>query len=62
MFYNFLTVAIRNAMRHKFYAIISLSSLAIGLTCAVLIMLSIRYEMSYDAFRPHADRVYLKSP
>ncbi len=58
MFYNFLTVAIRNAMRHKFYAIISLSSLAIGLTCAVLIMLSIRYEMSYDAFRPHADRVY----
>ena len=58
MFYNLLTVAIRNAMRHKFYAIISLSSLAIGLTCAVLIMLSIRYEMSYDAFRPHADRVY----
>ncbi len=58
MFYNFLTVAIRNAMRHKFYAIISLSSLAIGLTCAVLIMLSIRYEMSYDAFRPYADRVY----
>ncbi len=58
MFYNFLTVAIRNAMRHKFYAIISLSSLAIGLTCAVLIMLSIRYEMSYDAFRPQADRVY----
>ena len=58
MFYNFLTVAIRNAMRHKFYAIISMSSLAIGLTCAVLIMLSIRYEMSYDAFRPHADRVY----
>ena len=58
MFYNFLTVAIRNAMRHKFYAIISLSSLAIGLTCAVLIMISIRYEMSYDAFRPHADRVY----
>ena len=58
MFYNFLTVAIRNAMHHKFYAIISLSSLAIGLTCAVLIMLSVRYEMSYDAFRPHADRVY----
>ena len=58
MFYNFLIVAIRNAMRHKFYAIISLSSLAIGLTCAVLIMLSIRYEMSYDAFRPQADRVY----
>ena len=58
MFYNFLTVAIRNAMRHKFYAFISLSSLAIGLTCAVLIMLSIRYEMSYDAFRPYADRVY----
>ena len=58
MFYNFLTVAIRNAIRHKFYAFISLSSLAIGLTCAVLIMLSIRYDMSYDAFRPHADRVY----
>ena len=58
MFYNFLTVAIRNAMRYKFYAIISLGSLVIGLTCAVLIMLSIRYEMSYDTFRPHADRVY----
>ena len=38
--------------------LLALSSLAIGLTCAVLIMLSIRYEMSYDAFRPHADRIY----
>lgn len=58
MIRNYLTVAIRSAMRHKGYAAISLGSLVIGLTCVLLIMLSIRYEMSYDAFRPSADRVY----
>lgn len=58
MISNFLIVAIRNAMRHKGYAAIGLGSLVIGLTCALLIMLSVRYEMSFDAFRPHADRVY----
>ena len=58
MIRNYLTVAIRNAMRHKTYAAISLGSLVIGLTCAMLIMLSVRYEMSFDAFRPHAERVY----
>ena len=58
MIRNFLIVAIRNAMRHKSYAAISLGSLVMGLTCALLILLSVRYELSFDAFRPHADRVY----
>ncbi len=60
MIRNFLIVAIRNTMRRKGYAAISLGSLVIGLTCAMLILLSVRYEMSFDAFRPHADRVYRK--
>jgi putative ABC transport system permease protein len=52
MFGNYLTIALRNIARHKLYSFINIAGLAVGLTCAILIMVFIRDELSYDAWIP----------
>lgn len=58
MLKNYVKVALRNLASHKGYAIISIASLSIGLTCSILIMLWVRDELSYDRFYQNADRIY----
>ena len=58
MFNNYFKMTIRNLQRHKGYSFINIAGLVIGMTCFVLIMLYIRYELSYDAFYANADRIY----
>ena len=48
MFRNYLVTALRNLARHKLYSFINIAGLAVGLACAVLIMLFVRDELSYD--------------
>ncbi|HEX4273592.1 MAG TPA: ABC transporter permease [Rhizomicrobium sp.] len=48
MFRNYLAVALRNIARHKLYSFINIAGLAVGLTCAILIILFVRDELSYD--------------
>ena len=48
MINNYLKIAIRNLFKHKFYSIINISGLAIGLTCIILISLYVIHELSYD--------------
>ena len=55
---NYLTIAIRNLLRHPGYSLINLSGLAIGMACAVLLAIYISYELSYDRFRPEVTRTY----
>ncbi|MBM1106514.1 ABC transporter permease [Aurantibacter crassamenti] len=58
MFKNYFKIAFRNAIRQKSYSIINISSLAIGLTCVILIALFITDELGYDRFFKDADQVY----
>jgi putative ABC transport system permease protein len=58
MFRNHLKVALRNLKRHKIYSFINISGLAIGMACAILILLWIQDELSYDRFHKHANNVY----
>ena len=58
MFKNYLTVALRNLLRHKLYSFISLFGLAVGLACFIVIYLFVQYELSYDQDYPEADRIY----
>ncbi len=58
MFRNYFKVATRNLLKHKFYAIINVLGLAIGMTCCLLIFLYVRHELSYDTFHTKADRIY----
>lgn len=53
-----LKSAYRNLMRNKFYSIINIVGLAIGITACIMIMLYVQSELSYDKFHEKADRIY----
>ncbi len=58
MFKNYLTVAVRNLMRHKAYALINIAGLSVGMACTILILLWVQYELSYDRYHDNADRIF----
>lgn len=58
MIKNFFKVAFRNLLRNKGFSFINISGLAIGMASAILIMLWIQNEMSYDQFHDKRDRIY----
>ena len=58
MIKNYLTVAIRNLMRHKLYTSINVLGLAIGLACGILILLYIQQEFAIDRTHTLGDRIY----
>jgi putative ABC transport system permease protein len=58
MFRNYLVIALRNIVRHKLYSVINIAGLAVGLACAILIILFVRDELSYDAWIPGSDKLY----
>ncbi len=58
MLKNYLKITLRNILKQKFYFLINVSGLAIGITCSILIMLFVNYENSYDRYNEKADRTY----
>jgi putative ABC transport system permease protein len=58
MLRNFFTVAYRNIIRSKGFSVINISGLAIGMASALLILLWIQNEMSYDSSYANSDRLY----
>jgi putative ABC transport system permease protein len=58
MFRNYLVTALRNIARHRLYSLINITGLAVGLACAVFIILFIRDEISYDKWIPADQNLY----
>ncbi|HEY1871115.1 MAG TPA: ABC transporter permease [Chitinophagaceae bacterium] len=58
MLKNYFKIAWRNLLRNKSFSIINISGLAIGMASAILILLWIQNEMSYDRFHANIDRLY----
>jgi putative ABC transport system permease protein len=58
MWRNYLTVGFRALAGNKTYAAINILGLALGLAACMLILLFVRYELSYDAALLDADRVF----
>jgi ABC-type antimicrobial peptide transport system permease subunit len=58
MFKNFLTVAWRNLFRGKGFSFINIGGLAVGMASALLILIWVQNEISYDRFYTHSDRLY----
>ena len=58
MFQNYLVTALRNIIRHKLYSFINIAGLALGLACAIFIILFIRDETSYDKWVPDSTGLY----
>src|SRR6266542_4481850 len=58
MFKNYFKTGIRNLQRNKVYSFINIAGLSLGLACAMLIMLYVKDEVSYDRFHKNVDRIY----
>ena len=58
MIKNYLTIAVRNLLRHKAYSIINIAGLSVGMACTILILLWVQYELSYDRYHKNADRIF----
>ncbi|WP_373513495.1 ABC transporter permease [Persicitalea sp.] len=58
MLTNYLKIAFRNLWRERAYTAINLSGLAIGMACALLAILFVRDELSYDQFHVKAPQLY----
>jgi putative ABC transport system permease protein len=58
MFRNYLITALRTIVRQKGFSLINIMGLAVGLACALLILLWVQDELSYDRFQEHAGRLY----
>jgi putative ABC transport system permease protein len=58
MWKNYLTVGIRALAKNRTYAFINIFGLAIGMAACLMILLFVRYEMSYDKWLPGVENVY----
>ncbi|WP_436487630.1 ABC transporter permease [Chitinophaga sp. ARDCPP14] len=58
MIRNFFKVVCRNLLRNKGFSAINITGLAVGMAAAILILLWIQDERSYDGFHANKDRIY----
>ena len=58
MWRNYVTVGLRALAKNRTYAFINIFGLAIGMAACLMILLFVRYEMSYDKWLPGAQNVY----
>jgi len=58
MIKNYFKTAFRNLSRNKIYSFINIAGLSIGLACAMLIMLYVKDELSFDDFHKNVNNIY----
>ena len=58
MIKNYLLVALRNLQKNKAFSFLNISGLAIGMASAILILLWVQNEISYDQFHKNKDHIY----
>jgi putative ABC transport system permease protein len=55
---NYLKIALRNILKHRFFSIINLLGLTLGVACCLFIFLYVKHELSYDRFHVNAENIY----
>jgi putative ABC transport system permease protein len=58
MFLNYLKIAVRNIRKHKGYSFINIAGLAMGMSCALFILLAVQDELSFDRFHANAETLF----
>ncbi len=58
MFRNYIKIAIRNILKHKFFSAINIIGLVIGMACCLLIFVYVMDELSYDRFHKNNETLY----
>ena len=57
MILNYFKLAVRNLVKNKFFSIINIIGLAIGMSSFILIMLWVQDELSFERYHENADRI-----
>lgn len=58
MLHHFFQIAWRQLLKRKFYSLINITGLAIGMLCCIVITLYVKHELSYDKYHANRDRIY----
>lgn len=58
MFRSILTTALRNILRNRSFSIINMVGLSVSMSLALLVILIIREQYTYDNFHRDSDRIY----
>ncbi len=57
MLHNYLKIAYRTLLRYKVYTALNVLGLTLGLTCAILIFMMVKFHLSFDQYHSKADRI-----
>ena len=58
MLKNYIKIAIRNLIKNKSYSAINIAGLSLGIVCAMLIFMIIRFDLSFDTFHQNRENTY----
>lgn len=58
MLKNYFTTALRHLLKNKGTAFINITGLALGIASLLVILVVVRYELSFDRFHSNADQIY----
>ncbi len=58
MFRNYLLISFRNILKNKWFSLINIAGLAVGMACFILILAFVQFELSFDRFHDRADRIF----
>ncbi|MDA3953528.1 MAG: ABC transporter permease [Bacteroidales bacterium] len=58
MFKNYLKIALRRFWRQRTFSIINVLGLSTGLAISMVMLVSMRYQYSFDSFHTNADNLY----
>lgn len=58
MFKNYFKIALRHLLKERRYSLINLTGLAIGVAVALLMVLFVKEEWTFDHFHTKADQIY----
>ena len=58
MITHYLKITFRNILKNRTQSLVGIFGLAFGLSCLVLSLYWLRYEMSFDSFHPDAKHIY----
>lgn len=59
LFLSYLRLAVRNLVKYKSITFIGSFSLVVGMSGFIILMLYVRYELSYDSIFEKSDRIFL---
>ncbi len=58
MVFKYLKFSIRNIIKHRNQSAIHALGISLGLSCALIVILYVQYELSYDRYHEHANDIY----